>query len=68
MCPGEGLYELINPDCDKSYVRCGRTVYNNFEAYIYNCPDGYAFWSKSGQCENESILRNCKNKDIRSIY
>lgn len=68
LCPAEGQYELNNPDCDKSYVRCGRTIYNRLEGHVINCPDGYAFWSKTGQCENVNILSNCnKNDAVRSI-
>ncbi|XP_045526846.1 serine-rich adhesin for platelets [Pieris brassicae] len=64
-CPNVGYFPFErNQDCSQAMLKCQRSKNNNLTGYVFRCPDGYTFWTKSKRCERISRIKDCK----RSIY
>ncbi|XP_047516344.1 serine-rich adhesin for platelets-like [Pieris napi] len=64
-CPNVGYFPFErNQECSQAMLKCQRSRNNNLTGYVFRCPEGYSFWSKSKRCERNSRIKDCK----RSIY
>ncbi|CAG9767165.1 unnamed protein product [Ceutorhynchus assimilis] len=58
LCPHEGSHEMEHTECSQQFVKCKRS-YRKMEGFLYRCPDGFAYWQISRQCERTSKLLHC---------
>ncbi|GJQ71883.1 hypothetical protein Trydic_g2996, partial [Trypoxylus dichotomus] len=69
LCPGEGYYDLEDSNsCNTLFLKCLKPDDNHsrMNAYVYQCPQGYAYWSISKRCEKKSRLLQCQDIDSYS--
>ena len=68
ICPSEGYYEVdeVNGSCATTFIKCSKSTGENqvMEGYVYQCPEGYAYWSISKRCERTSRLLQCRGIDV----
>lgn len=63
MCPNEGYYDVQSLSCGTMFLKCFKDN-NEIQAYMYQCPEGYAFWSTSRRCERNFNILQCKDMDV----
>ncbi|CAK1547210.1 unnamed protein product [Leptosia nina] len=64
-CPNVGYFPFErNQECSPAILKCQRSKNNTIKGYVYKCPEGYIFWTKSKRCERMARLKDCK----RSLY
>lgn len=64
LCPVEGYHEMEATSCSTSFIKCRRNARSLMEGYVYQCPQGFAYWQVSRRCERTSKLLHCRGYDI----
>lgn len=62
LCPHEGYFAAAPGGCSSKFIKCQESPARNYtvEGYMYQCPDGFAFWPVSQRCERSGKLQGCQ--------
>lgn len=64
LCPAEGFHELEPTACATNFVRCQRSLFGRMEGFMYQCPEGFAYWQISRRCERTSKILDCHGSQV----
>lgn len=66
LCPNEGSFSLDSQICQNTFIKCERpnTPTRTMRARMFQCEEGYKYWSISRKCERFSRALGCgENSD-----
>ncbi|XP_066258364.1 hornerin-like isoform X3 [Euwallacea similis] len=58
LCPYEGSHEIEPTECSEQFLKCQRN-HRKMEGFLYQCPEGFAYWQITRQCERTAKLLHC---------
>ncbi|XP_066153459.1 uncharacterized protein [Euwallacea fornicatus] len=58
LCPHEGSHEMEPAECSEQFLKCQRN-HRKMEGFLYQCPEGFAYWQITRQCERTAKLLHC---------
>lgn len=63
LCPREGYFAASWDACSAKFIKCQRSQFRDYmiEGYMYQCPEGFAYWPISQRCERLNRLEQCQN-------
>nr|XP_026488378.1 uncharacterized protein LOC113395051 [Vanessa tameamea] len=60
-CPRVGHFPFEkHEECSAALLKCELTKSGKLRGYVYQCPEGFVYWSISRKCEPLRKLRECK--------
>lgn len=69
LCPAVGFHEFESAACSPNFLRCQKSIGKRMEGFIYQCPEGFAYWPVSRRCERTSKLLDCQSsKQFRTKW
>ncbi|XP_026317509.1 uncharacterized protein LOC113228424 [Hyposmocoma kahamanoa] len=60
-CPTVGYFPFEKYECSTAFLKCQKSKVDKIRGYIYQCPQGYVYWSVSRRCELKRKVRDCKH-------
>ncbi|CAG9786148.1 unnamed protein product [Diatraea saccharalis] len=66
-CPNNGYHPFEKKnECSLVFLKCSQTKSGKLRGYVYQCPEGYVYWSISKRCEKRESMKYCQESSSRN--
>nr|XP_021189541.2 LOW QUALITY PROTEIN: mucin-22 [Helicoverpa armigera] len=63
-CSSAGYFSFEKEsECSPAFLKCKTDKTNKIRGFVYQCPNGYVYWSISKRCEPINRVRDCKRSN-----